>query len=255
MSGFESLAGLSVLLVRPGMLIIGTPFLGGVYAPAALRVGLTVLLAILLAPFVQVPASLPLTGLAVVLAREVAIGLALAFAIRVLVVAAEFAGHFMGYQIGLSLGSLIDPQTGVRNSTLALLYANVAVVVCLSTDAHHALLRALADSYAALPVGLGGAAGIDASLAGSVARLLGLVFVLGVRIAAPVVIVMLLVEVALALLARVAPSLNVMTAGAPVRIAVGLLVVAATVSVVPLIVTRSLPVVLDAAAAMAGAFR
>jgi flagellar biosynthetic protein FliR len=186
------------------------------------------------------------------MARELAIGLALAFAIRVLVVAAEFAGQFMGYQIGLSLGSLIDPQTGVRNTTLALLYANVAVVVCLSTNAHHMLLRALADSYAALPIGLGG---VDASLAGSVARLLGLVFVLGVRIAAPVVIVMLLVEVALALLARVAPSLNVMTAGAPVRIAVGLIVVAATVSVVPLIVTRSLPVVLDAAAAMAGAFR
>jgi flagellar biosynthetic protein FliR len=252
MSGFESLAGLSVLLVRPGMLIVGTPFLGGVYAPVTLRIGLTVLLAILLAPFVKPPAALSLTGLAVVMARELAIGLALAFAIRVLVVAAEFAGQFMGYQIGLSLGSLIDPQTGVRNTTLALLYANVAVVVCLSTNAHHMLLRALADSYAALPIGLGG---VDASLAGSVARLLGLVFVLGVRIAAPVVIVMLLVEVALALLARVAPSLNVMTAGAPVRIAVGLIVVAATVSVVPLIVTRSLPVVLDAAAAMAGAFR
>ena len=252
MSGFESLAGLSVLLVRPGILIIATPFLGGVYAPVTLRIGLTVLLAILLAPFVQVPAALPLTGLAVVLVREVAIGLALAFAIRVLVVAAEFAGQFMGYQIGLSLGALIDPQTGVRNSTLALMYANVAVVACLATNAHHALLRALADSYTALPVGLGG---VDPSLAASVSRMLGLVFVLGVRIAAPVVIVMLLVEIALALLARVAPSLNVMTAGAPVRVAVGLLVVAATVSVVPLIVTRSLPMVLDAAAAMAGAFR
>lgn len=252
MTGFESLAGLSVLLVRPGMLIIGTPFLGGVYAPVTLRIGLTVLLAILLAPFVQPPAALSVTGLAVVVAREMAIGLALALAIRVLVVAAEFAGQFMGYQIGLSLGSLIDPQTGVRNSTLALLYANVAIVVCLATNAHHMLLRALADSYAALPIGFGG---VDASLAASVSRLLGLVFVLGVRIAAPVVIVMLLVEIALALLARVAPSLNVMTAGAPVRVAVGLLIVAATVSVVPLIVTRSLPAVFDAAAAMAGAFR
>jgi flagellar biosynthetic protein FliR len=252
MTDFESIAGFSVLLVRPGMLILGTPFLGGVYAPASLRIGLTVLLAILLAPFVQVPGTLSAGHLAVILGREVAIGLALAFAIRVLVVAAEFAGHFMGYQIGLSLGSLIDPQTGVRNSTLALLYANVAVVVCLSTNAHHALLRALADSYAALPIGLGG---IDGTLAASVARLLGLVFVLGVRIAAPVVIVMLLVEVALALLARVAPALNVMTAGAPVRLAIGLLIVAATVSVLPGLIARSLPTVLDAAADAARAFR
>jgi flagellar biosynthesis protein FliR len=252
MTGFDSIAGLSVLLVRPGMLILGTPFLGGVYAPASLRIGLTVLLAILIAPFVHVPGALAASHLAVILIREVAIGLALAFAIRVLVVAAEFAGHFMGYQIGLSLGSLIDPQTGVRNSTLALLYANVAVVVCLSTNAHHALLRALADSYSALPIGLGG---IDGTLAASIARLLGLVFVLGVRIAAPVIIVMLLVEVALALLARVAPALNVMTAGAPVRLAIGLLIVAATVSVLPSLIARSLPTVFDAAANAARAFR
>ena len=252
MNGFESIAGLSMLLVRPGMLIIATPFLGGTYAPAQIRIGLTVLLAILLAPFVRVPSALPVAGLAVVLMREVAIGLALAFAIRVLIVAAEFAGHFMGYQIGLSLGSLIDPQTGVRNTTLALLYANVAVVICLATNAHHALLRALAESYQALPIGIGG---VDASLVGNISRLLGLVFVLGVRIAAPVVIVMLLVEIGLALLARVAPALNVMTAGAPVRLAVGLLVVAATVSILPVIISRSLPVVFEAATALAGAFR
>ena len=252
MNGFESVAGLSMLLVRPGMLVMATPFFGGTYAPTTIRIGVTVLLAILLAPFVRVPETLPAAALAVVLLRELAIGLALAFAIRVLVVAAEFAGHFMGYQIGLSLGSLIDPQTGVRNSTLALLYANVAIVVCLATNAHHALLRALADSYQALPIGFGG---VDAGLVASISRLLGLVFVLGVRIAAPVVIVMLLVEIGLALLARVAPSLNVMTAGAPVRLAVGLLIVAATIAVLPLIISRSLPVVLDAATAAAGAFR
>jgi flagellar biosynthetic protein FliR len=234
------------------MLVIATPFLGGVHAPAPLRVGLIVLLAVLLAPVVRVPEALPAAGLAVVLFREAAIGLALAFAIRVLIVAAEFAGHFMGYQIGLSLGSMIDPQSGVRNSSLALLYANVAVVVCFATNAHHLLIAALADSFTAIPIGLGG---LDASLAGTVARLLGLVFILGVRIAAPVIIVMLIVEVGLALLARVAPSLNVMIAGAPLRVAIGLLVVAATVAVMPVIISRSLPVVFEAAAAAARAFR
>jgi flagellar biosynthetic protein FliR len=252
MTGFEAVAGLSVLLVRPGMLLLATPFLGGVYAPPLLRVGLTVLVAIVLAPIVEVPQTLTLASLLLVIVREAAIGLAIAMAIRVLIFAAEFAGQFMGFQIGLSLGALIDPQTGVRNSTLALLYANVTIVVCLATNAHHMLLRALAESYAALPMGVGG---IGDSLAGTVARLLGLVFVLGVRIAAPVVIVMLLVEVALGLLAKVAPSLNVMTAGAPVRVAVGLFIVAATVTAIPGLVSRSLPVVFEAAAAAAAAFR
>jgi flagellar biosynthetic protein FliR len=252
MSSFADVAGLALLLVRPGMIVIGTPFLGAVNAPAHARVGLTVMLAIVLAPFVVVPAALPATGLAVVVLREIAIGLALALAIRILMVAAEFAGHLAGYQIGLSLGSLIDPQSGVRNNVLALLYGNVTAVICLATNAHHALLRALADSYALLPIGAGG---IDESLVRAVSRMLGLVFILGTRIAAPVLIVLLLVELALGLLARVAPSLNVMMAGAPVRLVVGLLMAAATITALPVLITRYVPTVLDLGAATARAFR
>ena len=252
MTSFADAAGLALLLVRPGMIVIGTPFLGALNAPAHARVGLTVVLAITLAPFVHLPTDLTPAAVALVVLREVAIGFALALAIRVLMVAGEFAGHFAGYQIGLSLGSLIDPQSGVRNNVLALLYGNVAAVICLATNAHHALLRALADSYRQLPMGSGA---VDPSLVQAVSRLLGLVFVLGTRIAAPVLIVLLLVELALGLLARVAPSLNVMTAGAPVRIVVGLLVVAATMTALPALISRYVPTVLDLGALTARAFR
>ena len=77
-------------------------------------------------------------------------------------------------------------------------------MVFLVVDGHHALLRALAASYAALPIGAGGWAATG-ELAPLVARMLGMVFVLGVRIAAPVVVVLLVVELALGLLSRVAP--------------------------------------------------
>jgi flagellar biosynthetic protein FliR len=252
MSGFDTIAGFGVLLVRPGLLVIGTPFLGAVHAPATLRVGLIVLLAVVLAPLVAVPAAVTAPELVALLARELAIGLALALGIRALVMGAELAGHLTGYQIGLSMGSMIDPQTGVRNTMIAVLYANVAIVVMFATNAHHLLIRALADSYTALPIGGGG---IDGSLVGSVAQLLGLVFVLGVRIAAPVIVVLLVVELALGVVARVAPALNVMMSGAPVRLAVGLLVAAATVTAMPAIVTRYVPEVLSLAIETARAFR
>jgi flagellar biosynthesis protein FliR len=252
MTSFADMAGLAILLVRPGMLVVATPFLGAVSAPAVMRVGLTVLIALVLAPVVPVPASLPATALAAVVLREVAIGLSIALAIRVLVFGAEFAGHFAGYSIGLSMGSLIDPQTGVRNNLFALLYANIAILTVFVTNAHHRLLAALVDSYQALPVGLGG---IDASLGGHVASMLGLVFVIGVRIAAPVVIVLLVVELALGLAGRVAPALNVIMSGAPVRLAIGLLVAAATVPTIPHVIERYVPVVLNLAADTARAFR
>ena len=252
MNSLDQLAGAALLLVRPGMLVIGTPILGGLYAPVHLRVGLTVLVAILLAPVVALPATLSAAGLTIVIAREIAIGLALALSIRVLIAALEFAGHFSGYQIGLSAGALIDPQSGVRNTTLAVLYGNLAVLLCFLTNAHHLLLEALADSYASLPIGVGA---ISSNVAASAAEMLGMVFVFGVRVAAPVIIVLLLVELALGLIAKVAPALNVMIAGAPIRLIVGLLVVAATVAGIPAIVREGIPAVLRIGVTLANAFR
>lgn len=252
MNTFAAVAGLSVLLVRPGMLVIATPFFGSVNAPATVRVGLTVIVAVLLAPLVTVPSNPSLAALVVVLLREMAIGLGLALAMRGLIAGAEFAGHYTGLQVGLSMGALIDPQTGVQNNIIALLYGSLAVIICFFFNLHHVLLRALVESYQLLPIGLGG---VGPTLAASVAELLGLIVVLGVRIAAPVVVVLLLVEIALGLLARVAPALNVMIAGLPVRMAVGLLVVAATVSVLPLLISRYVPTALELARALSGAFR
>ncbi|MEZ5316927.1 MAG: flagellar biosynthetic protein FliR [Vicinamibacterales bacterium] len=252
MNGFESVATLAILFVRPGMLVLATPFLGSNYAPPQLRVGLMVLLTILLAPFVAVPAPLAVSGLVAVVAREMAIGLAIALAIRAVIVGAEFAGHFSGYQIGLSVGSLIDPITGVRNNIFAILYANLTIVICFATNAHHLVLRALVDSYRTLPIGLGG---IDPGATAGVAALLGVVFVLGVRIAAPVIIVLLLVELALGLLGRVAPALNVMIAGAPVRLLLGLLVISATLLVLPSLVRTYVPIALRVAGQLAGGLR
>jgi flagellar biosynthetic protein FliR len=248
----EMMGGFAVLLVRPGLLVMGTPFLGAIHAPALVRAGLILLLAIVIAPLVAVPPSVPAAALTAILAREVAIGLAMALAIRALVFGAELAGHLTGYQLGLSTGSLIDPQTGVTNTAFAVLYANITVIVMFASNAHHALIRAVVDSYAALPIGLGG---VDASLAASVADLLGLVFVLGVRIAAPVIVVLLIVELALGILARVAPALNVMMSGAPLRLLVGLLVAAATVTALPGVISRYIPRVLELAVETARAFR
>ena len=249
---FEDAGGLAVLLVRPGMLVLATPFLGAISAPAILRVGLTGLLGVLLAPVVALPQSISAAALAAIILREVAVGLSIALAIRILVFGAEFAGQLAGYSIGLSIGSLIDPQSGVRNNTLAILYANLVIIVAFAGNVHHRLISALADSYAAVPVGLGG---IDPTLGGHIASMLGLVFVIGVRIAAPVVIVLLVVELGLGLVGRVAPALNVMMSGAPIRLAVGLLVVAAGVTSIPQVVNHYAPIVFDLAARTAASFR
>jgi flagellar biosynthetic protein FliR len=243
---------LGILVVRPGMLVAMSPAFGGAFAPARVKVGLIVLIAIALAPSAAVPLSIDPLPIALVLAREAAIGFALALALQVLIAGAGAAGSLIGIQMHLSYGATIDPQSGVRNPVLSVLYSNIALVTFFSIDGHHAFLRALRQSYVDLPVGAGH---IGASLPGDVARLLGFVFTLGLRLAAPVVIVLLLVETALALLTRSAPALNSIGVGAPVRIVVGFLVLAVVVPTVVGLVAGTSSSIVQMAAHAARAFR
>jgi flagellar biosynthetic protein FliR len=236
------LTSFGVLLVRPGMLIAAAPAWGGTYAPAFVKAGLTMAIAVVLAGVVRVPATSGEASLVLVVAREALIGLSLALGIRALLAAAELAGYLAGFQIGFTYATVADPQSGVGSNILSSIYGLLALVVFITADGHHAFLRALTLSYDALPIGAGG---VQPSLAPQVARLLGLVFGLGVQMAAPILAVLVVVELALGLLSRAAPSFNIMAEGFPIRIAVGLLTLAATLPLVPVLVSRSVPAVLE----------
>ena len=215
---------LGLLLIRPGMLFLTAPAFGSTFAPSPVKIGLTVIIAVALAPVAAVPPVGTPIALAAVVAHEVAIGLALALAMGVLVAAAELGGQMSGFQMGLSYSAIIDPQSGVRNNTIAALYGNMTLMAFFLVNAHHAFLRALRQSYTALPIGGNVIAG--ASMPQAVVHLLGLVFVLGARIGAPVVIVLVATDLGLALVARAAPALNLLAVGPSIRALVGLLVLA-----------------------------
>jgi flagellar biosynthetic protein FliR len=241
-----------LLLVRPGMVVAIAPALGGAHLPVPVKTGLMVLIAIGLLPSVDVPHNLPDLTLSIVVAREAMIGLSLGFALRALIVGAEFAGHLSGQQIGFSYGATIDPQSGVRNNMLATLYGMLATLGFLAINGHHAVLRALAQSYSALPIGGGH---LDASIVSSVRDILGLVFVVAARLAAPVIVVIFVVELAVGLISRSSPALGFMVIGYPLRLIVGLAVLAALIPTIPAVTNSLLDSVLMTGAGMARAFR
>lgn len=242
----------ALLLVRPGMLVAIAPALGGMQVPVPVKVGLTVFIAIGLLPSVAVPAELANLTLSMVIAREAVIGLSIGFALRALIAGAEFAGHLSGQQIGFSYGATIDPQSGVRNNMLATFYGLLATLGFLAINGHHAVLRALAQSYAALPIGSGS---LDASVVSSVRDILGLVFIVAVRLAAPVVIVLLIVELIVGLISRASPVMNYMVIGYPLRLVVGLTILAALVPVIPGVTNSLVESALMTSARLAQAFR
>jgi flagellar biosynthetic protein FliR len=229
-SDLPPLVTLGLLLVRPGFLFLAAPLFGGAYAPTLLKIGLMVIVGASLIPVVPVPALTGPESLALVVVREALVGLSLGFAIRVLVGGVEFAGHLTGFQLGFTYASLVDPQSGVRNGVLSALYGSMALVVFFAINAHHDLLRALTRSFDALPLGVGG---VDGGLGRLVMDLMGMLFLVAAQLAAPVVIVLLIVELALGLLSRAAPTLNLMAQGFPIRLLVGLLALASVVQILP----------------------
>lgn len=241
-----------LLLVRPGMVVMTAPALGGVHVPPHVKVGLTALIAFGLLPSVQVPLASGDVGLSVMIARELAIGMSLALVTRALIGAAEMGGHLASYQMGFSYGATVDPSSGVRHTTFASLYGLLATLTFLGVNGHHTLLRALADSFVHVPIGGGD---ISQSLVGSVTQILALLFTVGVRLAAPVVVVLLLVELGIGLISRTAPALSSTVIGAPLRIVIGLAVLALVIATVPGVVSSVIDRVIRLALQMAGAFR
>lgn len=220
----------ALLLVRPGIVVMLAPGLGGRQIPAMVKIALMVTVAVSMMPTVPLPPALGTSGLALVILREALVGLALAFVLQVLVTGVEFAGHLSSYQIGFSYGATIDPVSGVRSTMLVSLYGMLATMVFLGVNGHHALLRAVARSYEGVPLG---AVRVNESLLASVRDMLAMVFVVGLKLAAPVVIVLLIVELTIGLISRAAPSLSFMVIGYPLRLIVGLFVVGTLIYTVP----------------------
>ena len=234
------------------MIVAFAPPFGGTFLPARAKVALTVVIAIALVPSVTIPPPTGDIGLTLVIVREAAIGLALAFMVRALIAGTELAGHLASQQIGFSYAGVIDPSTGAQNNAVTWLYGMLATLTFLGLNGHHEVLRALSASYRGLPIGAGS---IDAALLTAIREALGLVFVVGVRLAAPIVLVLLVVELAVGLVSRTAPALNFMMIGFPLRLIVGLIVLGVVVAAVPQVTGSLIERTIAMSGRLAAAFR
>jgi flagellar biosynthetic protein FliR len=157
------------------------------------------------------------------------IGLVIGLGAAVLVGAAESAGELLSAQVGLSGAAVMDPLSQQQSTALGQFMHLFALSLLLAANGHLVMLDALAVSLRQLPLGasLHTAEGL-AEAVGSGAHL----FALGFRFAAPVVAVVLIANVALAVLSRAAPQLNILQLAFPVQILVGLSALVVSVPVV-----------------------
>lgn len=215
-----------LVLARVAGLLVAAPILGHVLVPRPVRAALAVLLALALAPAMGAPPVVPetLLGLAGAVALESLVGALLGFVAELVFAGVQLGAQLAGMQIGFGLANLVDPGTSDDMTVVAHWYRLLALLVFLGLDAHHLLLGALVESFRVAPPGAVGIAGLR--MAG-VLELARDVFALGVRIAAPVLVAILLTNAALGVVARTIPQMNVFAVGFPVNIGVGLIVMGA----------------------------
>jgi len=209
------------VLMRAGALLLALPLFGGPGVPPHVKIGLGALTALLLSPAVKPgPAVSNVGQLVVVVAQEVFVGLSMGFVVALTFYALQVAGYLMDVPIGFGMVNVLDPHFGGQIPILGQFYQTLATLIFFTINGHHAVLRALAASYELIP--LGGAAWRGDLAAVIVAAVSG-TFLLGVRIALPVIAATFLTDVALGIVSRAVPQINVFITGYPVKIAVGML--------------------------------
>lgn len=206
-------------------LVAAAPLFGNAAVPISTKVSLGVLLAMIIAPTVPaLPAADPMSmaGL-LILTQEMLIGLAMGFSIRIVFAAIEMAGEISSLTMGLGFASFFDPQTKGRSSAISQFLTMLATLMFLTVNGHLVLLAALAESFVSLPIS---ASPINGGGFQQLAAWGGEIFRSGVQISLPIVAALLLTNVALGILTRAAPQLNIFGIGFPVTLGVGLLVLA-----------------------------
>ena len=209
-------------LARILALIASAPVLGNKQVPVQVKIGLSVLITILVAPTLHIQPGIEpgsATGLLILLLQILA-GLAMGFAMRVVFSAVEMAGEASGLQMGLGFASFYDPQHASFSPVLAQFLGVVATLAFLSLDGHLYMLAALADSFRLFPIGtaLPSTLGLH-----TLALWVGSIFTYGLQLSLPMLGALLLVNLALGILTRTAPQLNLFAVGFPITLAIGFL--------------------------------
>jgi flagellar biosynthetic protein FliR len=217
-----------LLSIRVAAATMVTSVFGPAQIPAPVRVLIALVLGTLLASVPGALSVVPQTpvGLAAAGAIEVAIGAAFALGFLVAYATTQIAGRVLDVQMGFGIAGMIDPNTQTMASLIGTGFGMVAVAVFLGMNGHHELIRALALSVERLPPAAG-IAGLDWS-AGP--RAAAMMFSYGLALAAPVMCGLLLADIALAVFARSMPQLNIFVMGFALKIVLGLVGLAATIT-------------------------
>jgi len=205
-------------------LIATAPLFGNISIPTNIKVCFGVALAIIIAPSIPgVPGIEPfsLAGI-LILVQQLIIGAAMGLVVRIAFSAMEMAGEITGLTMGLGFATFFDPQSQGRSSAISQLLGLLTLLIYLAANLHLVLLSVLADSFISMPIS---ALPIGAQPLQLFVGWGGRIFSAGIQLSLPIVAALLITNLALGILTRAAPQLNLFGIGFPITICVGFVMI------------------------------
>lgn len=211
-----------------GLLATAPPF-SNAAVPRRIRLLLGLAITFAVAPALPPPPAVtPASGIGLaLLAQQMLIGLTMGFAMRLVIAAVDFAGEAIGLQMGLGFATFYDPDSTAQTPVISEFISLLALLVLLAMNGHLMILATLAQSFHALPIG---GTQLAAGSWWNIAHAGGMIFSAGLLLVLPIVCAMLITNIALGVLTRAAPQLNLFAVGFPVTLIGGFVILVLSLS-------------------------
>lgn len=215
----------ALIFLRMIAFVVSSAVFGSPTINASAKVLFSIVLSVMLFPVVKIGnvdyliISEQIIGLAI---RELVIGLSLGFLTRLFFFVVTMTGDLVSVSVGLSASQLFNPMMGTNGNTLDQFYSTIGTLVFLAINGHHMLLNGIAQSYELIPVS---SMALNIGPFAEMAVFGQSVMIMAIKMCAPVLITVLLVNLAMGILGRAVPQINVLVTSMPVTIMLGMMVV------------------------------
>jgi flagellar biosynthetic protein FliR len=225
---------LLMILVRVSSFVYIAPFFGHSSFPARIKISFSILLTVLLyysMPVQELQYS-TVIDCSIIVIKEAITGLLIGFSAYICSSIIHFSGKIIDMEIGLSMAQVFDPATNIQTGLTGSLYSYLLMLFMIVSDMHIFLLNAIVDSYSLIPIG---GIKMGSTMYNTVVGFMTNYFIIGFRLVLPVFAATLLLNCVLGVMAKVAPQMNMFAVGMQLKVMVGLIVMFATISVLPTI--------------------
>lgn len=230
----ENLEFFLLILVRMSGFIFSAPFYSLSNVPKRLQIGLSFFVSIILFGSLDVSKLqyIGVIGYAGLVILELVVGLIMGYMMSICMYILNFAGQLIDMEIGFSMVNVMNPTANMTTTVTGNLYTYFVMLVLLATDMHRYILKAMMDAFTYIPVGK---VVVDVSLYTIIITFIKDYFIIGFRIILPIFAAMLVINVVLGVLAKVAPQMNMFVIGIQLKVFVGLVLLTLAAKYIPVV--------------------